>query len=512
MDRIIKREVETGCEYTLPDYMGDIKRVLFSSASAVQAGKFISDGELELSGIVNFDVLYSDSEGKLTAFTASADVDVKEAIDTSGEVDAAMEISAGAPSVRVIGPRRVALRCSASVGMTVSEDGGSEIGGDVFGAVSRDDVEAMSVGIKALSSRFYASGEREYAEEACRLVGVTSEEVEIIATSGRVNVSEATAEDGGVRVRGEMIITALVRTEEQPPFAIKKIIPFDERIEIEGTAEGASIRASACLTSETVGVAEDGDATVLTANAICEVGVTLSENRDIEVVGDAYLIGRETRAAYERMSYLEEVCSLRIDSEVTHRASRAELGISEAREIVLISAEPRIDEKQVSGDKVEIKGACRISGVACEISASAEPVYVPFRTEAPFSLSLNAGSFVPEGAEPNLRVWVGDVECTLEPDAISVSMDLRGDVLITLAQSVERLASCSAVGEEKFDTPPSEIVVYYPDADETLYDVSKLHRVRVADVAARCGISAEASTLNGQTSLRSLGIKHIMLP
>ena len=194
MDRIIRREVETGCEYTLPDYMGDIKRVLFSSASAVQAGKFISDGELELSGIVNFEVIYPDSEGKLTSFTASADVDVKEAVDTSGDIDAEMEISAGAPSVRVIGPRRVALRCSASVAVTVSKDNSSEIEGDVFGTVGRDDVETMSVGIKALTSRFYASGEREYAEEACRLVGVTSDEVEIIATSGRVNVREAIAD------------------------------------------------------------------------------------------------------------------------------------------------------------------------------------------------------------------------------------------------------------------------------------------------------------------------------
>ena len=251
---------------------------------------------------------------------------------------------------------------------------------------------------------------------------------------------------------------------------------------------------------------------MLSANAICEIGVTVSENKDIEVIGDAYLIGREARAAYERLAYLEEVSCLHIDTDVTHKASRAELGISEAREIVLISAEPRIDEKEIAGERVDIKGSLRISGVACEISAAAEPVYVPFKTDAPFSVSLNCGSAVPDGAEPCLRLWTGDVECTLEPDSVSVSVELLGDVRVTLAHSMERLASCSAVGDEKSDTPPSEIVVYYPDADETLYDVSKLHRVRMADVAASCGISAEASTHSLHTPLRSLGIKHIMLP
>ena len=512
MDRILKREVETGCEYTLPDYMGDIKRVLGASASAVPAGKFISDGTLELSGLVNFEVIYSDSDGKLTAFTASADLDVKEGVDTSGEVDASMELGAGAVSLRVIGPRRIALRSAVTVSVTVSEESRSDIGGDVFGESSREDVETMSVGIKALSSRFYTSGAREYAEEACRLVGVTSDEVEIIATSGRVNVTEATAEDGGVRVKGEMIITALVRTDEQPPFAIKKIIPFDERVEIEGAETGNGVSASAYLTSETVGIAEDGDATVLSANAICEIGVRLSENRNIELIKDAYLIDRETRSAYERLDYLEEVARLRIDSELSHKVKRSELGISEAREIVLVNAEPKIEEKHATGDGARITGVCRISGVACEISASGEPVYSPFKTEAPFTVSASSTSRIPDGAELECMIRVGDIECTLEPDALSVSTDLFGEVRVITAHSIERLASCSAVGEERIDTPPSEIVVYYPDADETLYDVSKLHHARMADVAAKCGVSVEASTNDGVTPLRSLGIKHVMLP
>ena len=512
MDRIIKREVETGVEYTLPDYMGDIKRVLFSSASIVPTGKFVSDGELLLSGLVNFDVVYSDSDGKLTAFTASSDIDVKETVAASSEIDAEMYSKLGSVSVRVVGPRKVVLRTSVSVSLNVSDESALSIEGDVFSDSSREGAETMSTSIKALSSRFYASGEREYAEEACRLVGVTSEEVEIIATSGRVNVTEAICEDGGVRVKGEMIITSLVRTEEQPPFAIKKVIPFDERIEIEGAEFGGSVKANAYLTSQTIGIAEDGDATVLSANAICEIAVAVSENKEIEIIKDAYLVDCECRSGYERIDYLERIASLEIDSDVTHKVNREELGLQTAREIILISADPKINEKKAVGDSVELSGVCRVNGVACEILSSGQPAYVPFRTDAPFTVHVNSSCHIPVEAELECRVMLGDVECTLDPTDICISLTVLGEVEINCPHSVERLVSLSVVGEEKLDTPPSEIVVYYPDDDETLYDVSKLHHARMADVAAKNGISVEASSHDGAVTLHSLGIKRIMLP
>ena len=512
MDRIIKREVETGCEYTLPDYMGDIKRVLFSSASAIPTGKFVSDGGLELSGLVNFDVVYSDSEGKLTAFSASADLDIKEPIDTACEVDAEMSARPSAISVRVVGPRRVALRSSFSVSTTISGESALGIEGDVFGDNDGDTVETMSAGINALCSRFHASGEREYAEEACRLVGVTSEDVEIIATSGRVTVTEAISEDGGIRVKGEMVITSLVRTEEQPPFAVKKIIPFDERIEIDGVMPTDSVFANAYLTSETMGIAEDGDATVLSANAICEFTLMISENKEIEVTKDAYLIDRECKNTYERLNYLEHVATVRMADDFSEKVSREEIGLSSAREIILINADSRVDEKVISGDSIEISGICRVNGVACEISPSGQPTYVPFRTDVPFALSGGCGCLIPSEAEFECALSVRNLECTFESDNLCVSMTVLGDARIVCPRSIERLASCMVASEEKIDTFPSKIVVYYPDEDETLYDVSKLHHVRMADVARKNGISVETVSREGNPPLRAIGVKHIMLP
>ena len=67
MDRRIQKECESGCEYILPDYMGDIKKILMSSARVVPSGKLAGGGNVEASGVVEYEILYADSEGKLTA-------------------------------------------------------------------------------------------------------------------------------------------------------------------------------------------------------------------------------------------------------------------------------------------------------------------------------------------------------------------------------------------------------------------------------------------------------------
>ncbi len=511
MDRIYRREVETGCDYTLPDYMGDIKRVLFSSARFVGAGKFIADDKVTLSGQMNYEVTYADSEGKLTAFTATSDVDLSETAEASGETDAMMFASPLSLSVRVIGPRKVALRSQVSANIVIAGADEIEVSGKAFESEEREDIETRSETVNAVSSRFITSGEREYAEEAERLVGVTGEEVEIISTSGKVYVSEATSERGAVRVKGEILISSIVRTASQPPFVIGKVIPFDETITVEDAEGTEDVIADAYLTSEVMGIAEDGDATVLTANAICEFSLMLSENKEIEIISDAYIVNGECSSEYEKMRYIEHIASQSAKDTVTLSASREELGIANVRDVLIMDAEPTVKEMKPMESGVVLEGVNRISGVACEISAENEVLYIPFKTETPFSVRVNCSCQMPEKASVWCQVRSGACEFVLDPGSISCSFDLYSHVIVGEEKSVERLSSFDRAEENAVSHNPSEIVVYYPDDDETLYAVSKLHRVRVADVAAVNGITVEASTA-AEVTLNSLGVKRIILP
>ena len=53
-------------EYSLPDYNGDVKRVLAVNPRLSPDGKFVGDDTLEVSGGVTYDVVYIDKDDEVT--------------------------------------------------------------------------------------------------------------------------------------------------------------------------------------------------------------------------------------------------------------------------------------------------------------------------------------------------------------------------------------------------------------------------------------------------------------
>jgi hypothetical protein len=152
-----------------------------------------------------------------------------------------------------------------------------------------------------------------------------------------------------------------------------------------------------------------------------------------------------------------------------------------------------------------------ISGVACAISAEDEIIYTPFKAEAPFAVNVPFDAKISVAQDARCVVSAGACNVPLDSDRISLNYDLYCYVRVEEDKTATRL--CSLIPEEgKGETGRlSEIVVYYPDPDETLYSVSKLHRRRMCEVAALNGIAATASALGDET-LGALGVKHLIIP
>ena len=266
MNKRTKREVESSCEYILPDYMGDIKKILTSRAECVPAGKFSSDNGVEITGAVEYEILYADSENRLTAITASSDYSVTVPASAETYVDCSQQSRVASLNIRITGPRKISLKSAVEVSATVTSTAASEVGGDAFG-MDREPEHTTRV-INAENSIYGKSIEREYAEEGDRLRDVAVEDVEIISSSGRVRVFETRAVDGGVEIKGELVIVAIVRNPERPPFAIRRSIPFEEKVDIDGALKDMQAMADGYVTSVVCGVGEDGEDTVITVNVL----------------------------------------------------------------------------------------------------------------------------------------------------------------------------------------------------------------------------------------------------
>ena len=119
--RISAIHTESGCEYILPDYKGQIKKLLLFTAKPIEAGKYESEQGCSCSGIVEYKMLYYDANGDLTSleFTSDYDFEVRCGAPIA---DSYVTTKVAASSVRVLGPRKISVKCTLCSDVFVKTD------------------------------------------------------------------------------------------------------------------------------------------------------------------------------------------------------------------------------------------------------------------------------------------------------------------------------------------------------------------------------------------------------
>lgn len=472
MNKKYIKECESSCEYTLPDYLGDVKKILCVKASVIPSGKFSTEGELNFSGIVAYDVLYSDSEGKLTGLTLNSDYDVSVPVDSESYIDSRADTSVANLAVRLTGPRKLSAKATLSSRVRISCEPHLRCSGEVFSGEFRPEIKEERISIE--KSAFFTSKEREYAEETVRLGGIGADSIEIIATSGAVRVIESTVENGEVRVRGEITVTSIIRTDEQPPFAIKKVIPFDESIDLEGmNAEGAFAFADGYLSSVTAGVSEDAEGASVNVNVISELRLAVSKNEEHTVVADAYLKERDTSVKYEETEYSSLLCMAGCEEKISCSVSRSEVGIEQVREVLTMTVDLRQTEKTLTDNGFTVSGEAIFSGVACEDSNDGEINYAPIKFTSPFKINVSCNMPMPPDAEIELNLSAKDVESIIDAEKITANCHMSVAYRVTKNGVIKRAVECNLSGEAEYTERPSRISVYMPCEGESLFDIAK---------------------------------------
>ncbi len=505
MNRMIKKEIECGCDYVLPDYMGDVRKILSTRAVAIPSGKFQNDDELELTGVVEYEILYSDSDGRLTAATTAADYNLTLPVNREAYLDSLIEARALAPTIRLSGPRRMSLRSVVEVCAELSESASVGVLGDVFDG--EREPEAVSRRINVETASYSDSVEREFTDIIDLDGGVAADEVEIISSSGTVRISEVIASDGGVRIKGELIINAIVKTPEQPPFAIRRAIPFDETVSVEGGLADSAVSASAQLRSLELGAQDSEGGVQASAVALLELRAAAYNDESVSVVCDAYLKDFETESEYSDLSYLNTGACQIFEHSISEKVARDSLGIADARDIISIRADVRSECVEKRDDGVTVSGEILISGVACEINADDSASFIPFKHSLPFSINVNNNCHFDDNSRISCQIHAPVCEGTLDADSLHLKITLGVRLKHNSEQKIRVLSKCTATDKE-IARDGCVITVYYPSSEDTLFSVAKKYHTTAAKIAEQNSIAATAA----QDSTDSLlGVKRIII-
>lgn len=491
MNRRIKKEVETATEYILPDYMGDIKKILMCRHRMTPTDSYRATDTLEINGGVEYTVIYADAENRLGSINLNSDFAVS--IPDIADEYAGSEIypSIENMSLRVLGPRKIAVRANAIINLTLTEDRELEVMGDGF---EKDTPIEKSVAVINVENNRYAEDkrEKEIAYEIERIPGLSGEDIEIIGGGGTVKIEGIKTGSSGVEVSGVLLISAIVKTPNQPPFRISKEIPFNEQIDIE-LREGESVSPTVYIGSLTLNESDDAEDKIITANATLEICVSAKGNLPLTVVKDAYYLEYECENVYSDFEYSTLLTSKKEECEIETTLGPGEIGCEGIHSVLEAAADIKDLSIQNSDGAVKILANICFSGIACEINEDESITYYSIKKTVPFEKNVNISCQNLDKTAFSLSLGESFCEGVVDGDNISLTCSFEVVVDVLIREKITCLSSYDIKG----DIPPhtkSVITIYYPTSEDTLFDIAKRFHITVGKLCEDNSIIASVSS------------------
>ena len=496
---------ESTGDYTLPDYNTDVRRVLETKVEVVDSTCFVNGDSADVSGTVNYEVLYLDSDGELASCTFAVDFDTSVKCNGENTVGALACCRVDGYSVRLVGPRKFTVKAQIVTELTFSERQHLAVVGSAFeyGAP-----EVKSKSVRVATAVFAAPMEREYGETLTTVDGVIADDITVLYSDCLPDVSAVVA-DGGCEVFGKLHVRALVKKEDEVPALLALDLPVSEAVEMDGATPDMDLTVGAEVSALRISTEATEDGVTLVAKPTLEYRVRGMKNEAIPVILDAYLTDRDVENTYTAFSELEYLGGAKIEEELSFTPTFSELSTEALREILFTGAKLRISEATPVGNSVEIKGMIRFSGVACQINEDGIPEFVGIKYDAPFEKNVAYTCHIPSSARVVCHGGVASAGGLATSSGAELSARISLDVSVLNGNSLSCL-STSVAGEEKYEHEGVSITVYYPTEGETLYDVGRKFHSRPIDIAADNSL-ADTVFADGCTDLKRNGVKRLVI-
>lgn len=465
---------ESSAEYVMPDYESDVRKILFCEAEVRPAGKFVGNDEVELNGIVVYNVIYSDSEGKISGVSFNSDYRLAVKCPTEGTESVFCEPTVTNFALRLLSPRKLSAKCSVSGTVRLNEREKISLLGD---AIEREEIETSKGEVRLRLFNSTESKERELAEEIKKIEGAIEDEVKVVyvkATPRYVSVEEL---DGEYKLKCEIAVNALIQNGEESVIPCERSIEFEEMLPAFDRREGIKLSPSVLITSEKANVVPEEDGCSVVVSVIVESAVTGEENTLVEVVKDAYLTTSPTDNSYSDYRYTELIDSFSLEERHTAEIDRQQIEEGLIREIVFVKAEPRIESVQKESDTAKITASVKYSGIISEVNDDGSIRYSPIKFTAPYEKNVKFDCQNPDKITIEAKMSAVCADANMDANKIYLSSLFNTHLTLLEDKSERILTECSARVGEEYERCDATVTVYYPDESESLFDVAKRFHV-----------------------------------
>lgn len=461
-------------DYVLPDYMPEIKKLLYVSSSVLPESKFLNGGALELDGAIAYNVVYVGDDGTLSAAPLVTEYSADTAIASfpNGAEGIFADTQLESTTCRATGPRSLNIKSRLKFHIICDEtyeDEGTVTDGDGNVAdPSTYDVERRSDEVASVVRR------RGSVTESVSGKITAPDGAKPLICDGTLTVNSAAPSGDAVKASGSVCVRC-VFSKDGEYMSEECDIPFETSVPINSASPFTDGRAWGRVASVSVAPSET-DAGTFT-------------------VGAEYDLDAE--------AYCKTSSAMCTDAYSTDHTSENEYRECEIPEMILFGTK----RAEVSGE-TELKGGGDVASVlsvspaVCQAAVSVSDGKISAVGSVKVRVLLNAGGEIfAQEVEMPLRVELADAPEGVTPQEIQSALTcsecgtlakasdgkLYAESRVMLTYSVCRIRKVKCVtavklGERRDADGVPCIKVYYPERDESVWSVCKKYRADTSKV------------------------------
>ncbi|MCL2576173.1 MAG: DUF3794 domain-containing protein [Defluviitaleaceae bacterium] len=485
----------------VPDVRPDIDSVLRATARVAVSKANASMGRVSFAGKMNVDVLYlAKGNDETTVHNISAVAHIDDFLNIDGiQADNWVNLVGELANIdyRVVNDRKLNYRAVVDIKAMAFENGevtaiqsveGLSVAQQKSAFFSVNNVIAKQMDSFTIRDEIALPSNKPAVSELLQAnVSIANKQVTI--ASGRVDVS------------GDLLVAPLYKGNDETSVVEFEefVLPFNGSLDIAQADERAFVDASLMVADSLVEVSpnETGEMRIFALEAIIAADVKISENRDIEILEDAYCIEQNMDLQLQSLDYKRLVCRNQNQFQVKEVVA---MDAPEALQVLQVNGTARIEDVKVVEDKVVVEGLLE-ADVLYIAQSDTDPLY-NYTAHIPIRQVIEA-----KGAKMGMEA---EISCNIDNISFNMVSGREVDLRITLGLDVAVQESAtkdfvhdiefSPFDLEALDSLPS-MTILVAEKGDSLWSVAKKYNADLEELASINDIQTTDDLVIGQKLL-----------
>jgi len=476
---------EVNGEYVLPDYLPDIRKILMVNVGTEGENVYVDDGRIEIGGEAVFKVIYLGNEGNIRSVIYKAQYSGNVTLDgIYGDSIIDVKTKINNKTVRALSPRKLSLKSALTTSVKVKNKlcvsprltGHSGVEDEFKLERKQDNIKAVNY-VKLNDENIRVSEDITYEGRN----GIS----DVICCDVKVFPTDCRYSQGKVTVKGTAVASFMLVNEEEGDGItenyeyIEKKLPIEHIFDTSLTGEGWECLVKFEVAAFEYGIANDnyGENRIIELDFDCKASVTAVRNEDSIFTSDVFSTEYDCANTLVSVETEKMVKCVYTNFSVSGSTEISSNDVKEPEKNVLWVAEPHINDVVYKNGKMSVIGECTVRSVVKEKDGG----YINQEFSFPIKYELAA-----EEAEFfDCRCECGVINSRISLNDKKVSADIEVGLHLSVFEKVKK-ETVDVINLDKSSPIPKNservMVLYYPEKNETVWDIAKRYKVNRAEL------------------------------